>query len=182
MHRRESLELIAGCSPFLLFSSNDVACKSLDSSEWMKYFKVRWNSSRTYCFEVFDAMPSYDFNFKPNPDIMSFGKLFTHIGNGLNAYAGVLDGSVSDNESEPSNKSEESTYLDNAFAHFNNALDGINIENLYAIKHTKSEVEPWKEFSIFDIITLAYNHTIHHIAQATVYVRLKNIVPPKYRF
>ena len=182
MHRRKSLELIAGFSPFLLLSSNPPASKNLNSFEWLKNFKVRWNNSRTYCFEIFDAMPLSDFNFKPNPEIMPFGKLFTHIGSGLNVYAGVLDGSVSDNEPEPSNKTEVSTYVDNAFAHFNNALDEINVDDLYAIRHTKSKVDPWKEFSMFDIITLGYNHTIHHIAQATVYIRLKNIVPPKFRF
>ena len=127
-------------------------------------------------------MPSADLNFKPNSEIMSFGKLFTHLGSSLNGYAGVLDGSVSDNEPVAENKTEVSAYVDNAFTHFNNALDQINLEDLYAIRHTKSEVEPWKEFNIFDIITLGYNHTIHHIAQATVYLRLQNIVPPKYRF
>lgn len=182
MHRRKSLELIVGCSPFLLLSSNPAASKNLDSSEWLINFKIRRNNSQTYCFEVFDVMPSSDFNFKPNPEIMSFGKLFTHLGNSLNGYAGVLDGSVSDNESEPSNKTEGATYVENAFAHFNKALDEINVDDLYTIRHTKSEVEPWKEFSIFDIITLGYNHTIHHIAQATMYIRFQNIVPPKYRY
>ncbi len=182
MHRRKSLELIAGFSPFLLLSSNPVASKNLDSYQWLKNFKVRWNNSQTYCFEIFDAMPSSDFNYRPNPEIMSYAKLFSHIGSGLNVYAEVLDGSVSDNEPEPNNKTAVSDYLNYAFAHFNKALDEINIDDLYNIKHAKSDVEPWKGFSIFDIITLGYNHTIHHIAQATVFLRLKNIVPPKYRF
>ena len=182
MHRRKSLELIAGLSPFILLSSNPLESKKLDSSEWLKNFKVRWNNSQTYCFEVFDAMPLSDFNFKPNPDIMSFGHLFTHIGSGLNGFAGVLDGSDTGNEPEPNNRTEVSDYLHNAFTHFNNALDKIILEDLYAIKHAKADVEPWRDFSTFDIITLGYNHTIHHIAQATVIIWLKNIVPPKYRF
>lgn len=182
MHRRKSMELMAGFSPFFLLSSSPAANKYLDSSQWLKNFKFRWDNSRIYCFEVFDAMPLTDFNFRPNTEMMSFGKLFTHIGSSLNGYAGVLDGSVPDNEPEPSKKTEVSDYLDNAFAHFNNALDEINVNDLYAIKHAKSDMEPWREFSIFDIITLGYNHTIHHIAQATVYIRLKNIVPPRYRF
>ena len=182
MHRRKSLELIAGFSPFLLFPSNSMATKNFDSYDWLKYFSVRWNNSRIYCFEVFDAMPLSDINYKTNPETMSFMKLFSHIGSGLNTYSEVLGGSSTGIEPEPKNRTTVSNYLDNAFAHFNNTLDEINIDDLYEIKHAKSDFEPWKEFSIFDIITLGYNHTIHHVAQATVYLRLKNIVPPRYRF
>ena len=182
MNRRKSLELIAGFSTVPLLGRSPVAHEDLDSSEWLKNFTVRWDSSRTYCFEVFDAMPLSDFNFKPNPETMSFGKLFTHIGSGLHGFAGVLVESISDNEPEPNSKTIVSDYLGDAFTHFNNALDEIKLDDLYAIKHAKSDVEPWKEFSIFDIVTLGYNHTIHHIAQATVYLRLKGITPPKYRF
>ena len=173
---------MVGFSPFLLLPINPAASKKIKSTEWLKNFIVRWNNSRTYCFEVFHAMPLSDFNFRPNPNVMSFGKLFSHIASGLNTYAGVLDGSTSDSEADPIGRTEVSDYLDNAFTHFNKVMDEINLENLYIIKHAKADTEPWKEFSFFDIITLGYNHTTHHIGQATVYLRLKNIVPPKYRF
>jgi len=182
MQRRKSLELIAGFSPFFLVTNSSIGDQVLDSSEWLANFKIRWNNSRIYCFEIFDAMPLTDFSFKPNPEIMSFGKLFVHIGSSLYGYASVLDGSHPDNEAVSTKKTEVSDYLDSAFTRFNNALDNIIVEKLYDIKHAKSDEEPWKEFSIFDIITLGYNHTTHHIAQATVYLRLRNIVPPKYRF
>ena len=182
MNRRKSLGLIAGFSPLLLFPSNHIADKNFDSTEWLKYFKLRWSNSRIYCFEVFDAMPLSNYDYKPHPDSMSFMKLFTHIGSGLNGYATVLDGSPSGNEPEPSISTEVTEYLDNSFTRFNNALEKININDLYEIKHAKSDEEPWKELSIFDMITLGYNHTIHHIGQATVYLRLNDIVPPRYRF
>ena len=183
MNRRKSIGMIAaGCSPFLLYPSNFITVNSRANEEWMKNFTFRWNNSETYCFNVFNALPISDFSFKPTPEVMSFGKLFSHIGNGLNIYAGVLVGTTVPNEPELASKSEISEYLELAFQNFNNALNDTNLDNLYAIKHAKSEEQPWKDFSVFDIITLGYNHTVHHIAQATVYLRLRNIVPPKYRF
>ncbi len=183
MNRRKSIGLITtGCIPFFLHSSNSITFNSHDNEEWLKYFMFRWNKSQTYCFEVFNAMPSSDFNFKHNSEAMTFGKLFLHIGNGLNTYAGVLVGSSVSKEPKLTNKSEISEYLELSFQNFNNAINETNLDNLYAIKHSKWDEEPWKEFTIFDIITLGYNHTVHHMAQATVYLRLRNIVPPQYRF
>lgn len=183
MNRRKSIELIAaGLSPILLHSSNTIMNVNINREEWLKNFMARWNNTQTYCFEIFNTMPLLHFNFKPNSDVFSFAKLFTHIGNGLNIYSGVLVGTSLDNEPETSDISEISDYLNNAFKNFNYALTEINLENLYTISHYKSEEEPWKEFTTFDIITLGYNHTVHHIAQATVYLRLNNVVPPQYRF
>ena len=127
-------------------------------------------------------MPLSEFNFKPHPEIMSFGKLFTHIGSSLNGYGEVLGGSASADEPDPIHRTEVYDYLQHAFNHFNYALDNANRDDLYKIKHAKADTDPWRDFTIFDIITLGYNHTIHHIAQATVFIRLNNIMPPKYRF
>lgn len=173
---------MAGLSPLLILPDSPVTAKSADNSVWLKHFKFRWGKSRTYCFEIFSAMPSKSFDFKPTRESMSFAKLFTHIASGLHGFAGVLDGSESDVEQESVNKEAVSDYLSDAFNHFNKALDNIDINHLYDIRHAKADVEPWKEFSIFDIISLGYNHTVHHIAQATVFIRLNGITPPKYRF
>ena len=100
----------------------------------------------------------------------------------MDGYASVLDGSDFVAEPKLTMKSEISDFLDKSFSHFSSSLDKINLNDLYKIKHPKSTVEPWKDFTIFDIISLGYNHTTHHIAQATVYLRLYGITPPKYRF
>ena len=181
MNRRKSLGLIAGFSPLLLFPSNHIVNENFDSTQWLKYFKLRWSNTQIYCFEIFDAMPLSNYSHKSHPDAMSFIKLFTHIGSSLIGYANVLDGLPSDNF-EPFIDIEVRRYTDNSFTRFNKALERIKIDELYEVKHAKLDEAPWKEFSIFDIITLGYNHTIHHIGQATVYLRLNNIVPPRYRF
>jgi len=182
MNRRKSLGLIAGISPLLLFPNNHILDKNFDSSEWLKNFKFRWSKSRIYCFEIFNSMPLSNYDYKPHEDSMSFMKLFTHIGSSLIGYATVLDGSNLRNQTEPTRDIEVSGYLNQSFERFNKSLEIINLNDLYQVKHAKSKEEPWREFSIFDIITLAYNHTIHHIGQATVYLRLNNIIPSQYRF
>lgn len=127
-------------------------------------------------------MPETMLNFQPTSEMMSFSKLFTHIGFGLEVYAEKLDGEAPGEEPVTTEKQTLFKYLTGCFEHFNNAFKDVKESELYSNKHHFPEEEPWKDFSIADIILLAYNHTIHHRAQATTYLRLKEIVPPKYRF
>jgi uncharacterized damage-inducible protein DinB len=113
---------------------------------------------------------------------MSFGKLFSHIGYSLNVYSGVFNGSIPDKEPQSDSKLDVLEYLDNGFSLFRDTLEKLNVNDLFTNNHQYPEEEPWKDLNISDIIILAYNHTVHHTAQATVYLRLRNITPPKYRF
>ncbi len=182
MNRRESLELLTCFSPLIISPTTLSTTGTLDNEEWLRHFQVRWNGSRTYYSEVHEAMPQADFSFTPHLDVKSFAGIMTHIGWSLQKYAGVLDGSDPGDELMSSDKKEVFAFVDKAFEHFNEALHALDMDKLFTISHAWNDVEPWKDFSTFDVITLAYNHTTHHIAQATVYLRLNDVEPPPYRF
>lgn len=182
MERRKYLGLLAGSSPFLLFPNGIRSRKTEDTDPWLTHFKNRWGNSRTYCFEVFQAMPESGFDFRSTPETMSFGELFAHIGRGLDIYSEVLGAEIGEQTPEPKTREEVSTLLNAGFDHFAEVLDAQQAGTVYTRNHAFPDTEPWNDFSIFDIIMLGYNHTVHHIGQGTVYLRLKGITPPRYRF
>jgi len=106
MERRKSLKLMSGFAPMIFLpAGNTIISKNLDSSELLRMFSVRMKSTETHCYEIFKSLPLSDFNFQPTPEIMSFGKIFSHIGLGLEIYSGVLDGSTPEKEPDSSNNS-----------------------------------------------------------------------------
>lgn len=183
MERRKSLKLMSGFAPMIFLpTSNNILSKNLDTSELLQMFSVRMKSIETHCYEIFKSLPTSDFNFQPTPEIMSFGKLFSHIGLGLEIYSGVLDGSTPDKEPDSTNRSNVLAYLENGFSHFSKVLSNQKGKNIFSFNHQYPDEEPWKEFRIIEIVMMSYNHVTHHKAQATVYLRLKSITPPKWRF
>ena len=180
MNRRKSIGLL-GLGSFFL-SQNAYSFGQEIDPNFIDLFLVRLDYNRIYTFEILEALPESKFEFQPKNEMMSFGKLFTHIGFSLDIYAGVFDGEIPKEEPENSIKEVKSEYLNRCFEHFETAYKSLNKNELYTKNHFYPDKEPWKEFSVFDIIILAYNHTVHHVGQATTYLRLNGITPPKYRF
>ena len=180
MNRRKSIGLLGLGALFLtqnIYSNN----KDIQS-DFFELFLVRLGYNRMYTFEILEAMPESKFDFQPNNEMMSFSKLFTHIGYSLDVYAGVFDGKIPNEEPESSINKVKSEYLNRCYERFETAYKSLNKNDIYTKNHFYPDKEPWKEFSVFDIIMLAYNHNVHHLGQATTYLRLNGITPPKYRF
>jgi uncharacterized damage-inducible protein DinB len=113
--------------------------------------------------------------------MMSFAKLFSHIGFSLGIFSGILDNTPHKEERESVEKEVVLTYLKTQFKRFETVFTQLNPDDLYNAKHKLSTIDGEIEWSDYDILTLAYNHTVHHKGQATTYLRLKEIVPPQYR-
>ena len=137
---------------------------------------------RTHSFEVFEAMPEAQFNYRPTEEIMSFSKLFSHIGKSLDIYAGMLNGTEHQEEKVSLIKGEVNDYLIWSFDRFDQALTQLNHDNLYIQTHDVATMDGMMHISDYDIIMLAYNHTVHHKGQATTYQRLAGVTPPQYRY
>jgi uncharacterized damage-inducible protein DinB len=180
MNRRKSIGLLGLGSLFL--SQNAYSFGQKIDPNFIDSFLVRWDYNRIYTFEILEAMPESKFEFQPKNEMMPFSKLYTHIGYSLDVYAGVFDGKIPNEEPETSIKKAKLEYLNRCLDHFETAYKSLNKNELYTKNHFYPDKEPWKEFYVFDIIMLAYNHTVHHLGQATTYLRLNGITPPRYRF
>ena len=186
MNRRKSLGLLGVGSLILAESAfpRGIPVKECTSQDYNfnKAFSERWEGLRLHTFEVYKAMPDTQFDFQPTPEIMSFAKLFSHIGVSMDYYTEILDGTPHEEEIKSIEKKAILTYLQERFDRFENALSKLNPMDLYSLKHKLNTRDGELYSSDYDILMLAYNHTVHHKGQATTYLRLKNIVPPQYRY
>jgi len=186
MDRRKSLGLIGFGS--ILMAQNafpSVATIAGDNNfekNFMSAFLKRWEGMRMHTFEVFEAMPDSQFGFQPTKEVKSFAKLCSHIGLSLDIYAEMIDGTPREEQIESVEKSVVLTTLQNQFERFENTMNSLNPDDVFTGIHKLDTRDGDIDFYDYDILMLAYNHSVHHKGQATTYLRLKEIAPPQYRF
>jgi uncharacterized damage-inducible protein DinB len=148
-------------------------------------FAKHWQTSKEFTLAVAEAMPAADYNFKPNEAEMSFGKVMVHIALANNrAFAAVsglkapeppekIAAAYKDAKGGVFDKDSSVQFLRDSFDFCTKALAEMTPEKLDAMNGSMSGRERlWAYFT----------HTAHHRGQAEVYLRMKNIKPPDYRF
>ncbi len=181
MNRRNLIKTLCQSSAIAVIPSISNSSGSAQTG-WLQEFSARWEVSEIYNREVFMAMPEEYLDYKPGPDVMSFGKQFSHLSMGISGYAAIMQGREGLDEPDLMDRNVIFTYMEDCSAEFRSMLQDLDEERLYSKEHKYKDEEMWKNFSIADILLLAYHHTTHHRGQAIVYLRLKGIEPPKYRF
>jgi len=147
-------------------------------------FVKHWQTSKEFTLAVADAMPAADYNFKPNDAEMSFGKVMAHIAMVNNRTFATLSGlkapetpeKIAAAYKDPQgvfDKESAVQFLRDSFDFCTKALADITAEKLDALTAPLSGRER---------LWACFTHTAHHRAQAEVYLRMKNIKPPDYRF
>jgi uncharacterized damage-inducible protein DinB len=151
-------------------------------------FAKHWETSKEFTLAVAEAMPAADYNFKPNDQEMSFGKLMAHIAlANNNAFAAVsgLKAPAPPEKIMAAYKDPNGTFdkegtiqfLRASFDFCTNALNDITEEKLDAMTGPAGHQMTGRER-----LWAYFTHTAHHRGQAEVYLRVKNIKPPDYRF
>lgn len=179
--RRKSLELIGGIGASMIIPSV-IKAQSNQPNGWLAEFAHRWDHSVLYTNEVLAMMPDEGLLYRPTEEVMSFGKQLTHLAWGNAIYAGVIKDKDPINEPEELTRQSIQAYLNITSKGINDLAETIDESQLFTNNHGGKDREPWNGFSISDLLLIAYHHTTHHRAQAIVYLRLKGIPPPKYRF
>ena len=158
----------------------------LESVLTMSEFVHDWQISKQFTLEVANAMPAEFYNFKPNPDEMTFGEQIVHIA-GANVFrfkqiTGVRPPFEFDPAHlPPTDKASAMKMLEQSFDYVIQVLPGITDEQLKRTWHVpswKGRTEPDGRAMIMNMFV----HTAHHRAQCEVYMRVKGIKPPDYTF
>jgi len=147
-------------------------------------FAKHWQTSKEFTLAVADAMPAADYNFKPNEEEMSFGKVMTHIAMVNNRTFATVSGlkapetpeKIAAAYKDPKGMfDKESTmqFLRDSFDFCIKALAEVTPEKLDALTAPLSGRER---------LWACFTHTAHHRGQAEVYLRIRNIKPPSYKF
>jgi uncharacterized damage-inducible protein DinB len=148
-----------------------------------------WKVSGEFTIAVANAMPGDSYNFKPNPDEMTFGQLMAHIaGVNLNACANASGMTrpalppkivewAKDTLKVDVGKEAAVSFLEDSFEFCNKAVASMTPERFDTVVGP-----PARNLTGFEWLWGYFTHTAHHRGQAEVYLRVKEIKPPDYKF
>ena len=181
--RRSAYALLA---TLFLASYAQAQATKLDSVLTMQEFVHDWQISKQFTLDVANAMPAEFYNFKPNPDEMTFGEQIVHIAAGnvfrFQQISGVKPSFAFDLGNLPSaDKPTATKFLEQSFDYAISVLPQITPEQLkrtWRIPSWKGRNDPDSRAMILNMFV----HTAHHRAQCEVYMRVKGIKPPDYTF
>ena len=147
-----------------------------------------WKVSGEFTLAVAKAMPAEDYNFRPNPEEMSFGEVIAHISladiNACSIASGQKPPAMPDQimafRKDPKTeigKDLAVSFASDTFGYCNRAIAGLTPEQL-----DKTVGPANRQMTAFEWLWSYFTHTAHHRGQAEVYLRLKGIKPPDYEF
>lgn len=145
------------------------------SSSAKAEFLKHWATAKDLTTAVAQAMPAANYSFKPNPEEMSFGEQIVHIAQANFAYCSRLGGEKpSAKKPEKAEQSPAIEYLGQSFDYCTQAIAASDPDAMHGAAG--------KEVSGREVMLGAYAHMAHHRGQAEVYLRVKGIAPPAYKF
>ena len=141
-----------------------------------------WELTKQRTLAVAKAMPEANYNYSPTEGVKSFGQQMAHISNSMLSMSArfIMDKSYSGREKDASkmNKNKIIIDLENAFNSVLKDFSSLNDEVLKTTgkKHGAFPLTKWQS------LLFMRDHITNHRAKAVLYLRLKNITPPRYGF
>ena len=154
-----------------------VATVPATAADWKADYAKHWTVSKEFTMAVASAMPAEDYGFKPNPEEMSFGEVMVHIVQADMFYLGRVANMKALDKPAATDKDATLKFMAAAFDFCDQALSKINNEMLDS-SYGKAPNQMTGKESLWS----GFTHMAHHRGQAEVYLRLKGIKPPAYRF
>jgi len=148
-------------------------------------FAKHWRTSKNFTLAVAEAMPAESYDYKPNPEELSFGQLMVRIAaqnsdSCASATGTQVPPSIPSSDATPpaTDKQTAIKFLTISFDKCAKDFDAMPPEQW------NKEVYKFQGQPVLasEALWYTFTHTAHHRAQAEVYLRLKNIKPPAWRF
>ena len=169
------MKLLVKC--FLLLSAT-LSTVHAQNHSLVDILVKHWQTSKTLTLAAADAMPEADYSFKATPSEMSFGEQMNHIAKGNTNYCAAAVGAPNPlTGSLDNSKASAEKDLTTAFDFCINGLQKMSDADLMKMVGTGSH-----QVTAFERFWGGFTHTAHHRGQAEVYLRLKGITPPEYKF
>ena len=153
-----------------------LAAAPVFAADFGQEFAKHWTIAKDLTVAVANTMPAESYDFKPNPEEMSFGEQMVHIAGGNYAYCARLTGGKSPfAKPEKSDRPTAVKMLAESFDYCATAVGGI--------KDFDGMIGPeGKQTGVREVMLGALGHMAHHRGQAEVYLRVKGLTPPAYKF
>ena len=165
--------------PFRLLPAMLLLSYSVNAQDsFLSDYKMKWKNAAAYTLEFAKAMPEDHYGYTPTAVEMTFREQLKHMaGNMVWLSSSYLDGSKThiDPSKSGSTKKEIIARLEKAFAYASQTVDVM----------TEKDLNEKVEFIAGTmtrrrILLLMTDHLTHHRGQLVVYLRMKNVEPPKY--
>ncbi len=154
-------------------------------SDFKAMFVKHWQMAKEFTLAVAEAMPAEGYDFKPSKDEMSFGQLMVHIAAQNSDSCATATGtkvppSIPSSDVYPPETDKQTAIklLTLSFDTCAKELDAMPPEQW------NKEVYKFRGQPVLasEALWYTFTHTAHHRGQAEVYLRMKNIKPPAWRF
>jgi uncharacterized damage-inducible protein DinB len=153
-----------------------LAQEGVTQTKFGQEFLKHWTTARELTIAVAQAMPPDGYDLKPNPEEMSFGEQIVHIAGGNYSYCSRISGAKS--PFKKPDKTDQATaikMLGDSFDYCAQAVEAA--KDLDVMRGPEG-----KQVSLREVMLGAYAHMAHHRGQAEVYLRVKGVKPPDYKF
>jgi uncharacterized damage-inducible protein DinB len=137
-----------------------------------------WESSKSLSLAVAEAMPAEAYSFKASDAEMTFGEQMNHIAAANGSYCSAALG-VKNPIAKPEDASK-ATAIKNLTASYDFCMGGLSKLDDKGLQETVNR--GGTAVSKFELFWGGFTHAAHHRGQAEVYLRLKGITPPAYKF
>jgi len=154
-------------------------------SDFKAMFVKHWQMAKEFTLAVAEAMPAEGYDFKPSKDEQSFGQLMVHIAAQNSDSCATATGtkvppSIPSSDVYPPETDKQTAIklLTLSFDTCAKELDAMPPEQW------NKEVYKFqgKPVRASEALWYTFTHMAHHRGQAEVYLRMKNIKPPAWRF
>jgi uncharacterized damage-inducible protein DinB len=140
-----------------------------------------WTTAKGLAVAVAEAMPAEDYSFKPVPEEMSFGEQIMHVAQANYGYCAFLTDAKSPfvemAKDAKVERAEALKQLTGSFDYCSAAFSKVTDAELDTVHGTGDH-----KFTARDVMLGVMIHMVHHRGQAEVYLRLKGIKPPDYKW
>jgi uncharacterized damage-inducible protein DinB len=149
----------------------------------MQEFLEQWRISKAFTIAVAERMPSEHYSFKPTDEQFTFAEQMAHLALASMHRFAQLTGDQRKFAGRPRDLSKPAVIalLNESFDYVLAKLPAITPEQITG----KTFDVKWEGRPVAngrDMMLNMFMHVAHHRAQAEVYLRLKGLTPPAYRF
>jgi uncharacterized damage-inducible protein DinB len=146
-------------------------------------FAKHWQTAKEFTLAVADAMPPDGYSFKPNSEELSFGQLMMHIAGQNSVSCATATGTTplpGTSEATPPDTDKQTAirFLTLSFDKCAKDLQAMPADQWDKAVY-KFKGQP---VTAGEALWYTFTNMAHHRGQAEVYLRVKNIKPPAWRF
>jgi len=170
--------ILSGLVALSLLAGMAAASSGPAENDYKAVLTKHWQISKEFTLAVAEAMPAESYDFKPNPDEMSFGQLMIHIA--LSNSEAFANAAGTEALAQPSGTDKKTAikFLADSFDRCVKDFEAMTPAQL----NRMVDIGAGRQAMAIEVLWWASTDTAHHRGQAEVYLRVKNIKPPTYVF